>query len=118
MPTQDGVVVIMRAPMSDLQYANNLPVSDNNDAGKRVEIYSTKYCPYCTRARMLLDSKGISYTEFRVDRDVKLRQEMEMRSRRKSVPQIFVGDQHIGGFDELARLEIGDELDHILGLSR
>ena len=105
--------------MSDLQYANNgsLGVSDNN-VSKRVEIYSTKYCPYCTRARMLLDSKGVDYIEFRVDRDMKLRQEMEARSRRKSVPQIFVGNQHIGGFDELARLEIGDELDLILGVSR
>lgn len=100
--------------MSDFQYADNssLTVGDNN----RVEIYSTKYCPYCTRAKVLLDSKGVSYVEFRVDRDIKLRQEMEARSRRKSVPQIFVGDKHIGGFDELARLEIGNELDHILGL--
>jgi len=65
---------------------------------------------------MLLDSKGIEYVEFRVDRDSSLRHEMEERSRRKSVPQIFVGDKHIGGFDELARLEIGDELDGILGL--
>ena len=107
--------------MSDLQYAddNRLSVGDNNDvSNNRVEIYSTKYCPYCTRARMLLESKGVEYIEFRVDRDVKLRQEMETRSRRKSVPQIFVGDKHIGGFDELARLEIGDELDPILGLSR
>jgi len=65
---------------------------------------------------MLLDSKGIDYVEFRVDRDTGLRKEMEERSRRKSVPQIFVGNRHIGGFDELARLEIGDELDGILGL--
>ena len=108
--------------MSDLRYANNrrIAVNDNNasdnNSVNRVEIYSTKYCPYCTRARMLLDSKGIEYVEFRVDRDVSLRQEMETRSQRKSVPQIFVGDMHIGGFDELARLEIGDMLDHILGL--
>ena len=108
--------------MSDLRYANNgsLTVSENNATDNndinRVEIYSTKYCPYCTRARMLLDSKGIDYIEFRVDRDVNLRQEMEGRGRRKSVPQIFVGDLHIGGFDELARLEIGDKLDNILGL--
>lgn len=105
--------------MSDLLLASNrdVGVSDSVDEKNRVEIYSTKYCPYCTRARMLLDSKGISYIEFRVDRDVTLRQEMEERSRRKSVPQIFVGEKHIGGFDELARLEIGDELDHLLGLA-
>lgn len=107
--------------MSDLRYADNsMPVSDDNateDNNNRVEIYSTKYCPYCTRARMLLDSKGVDYVEFRVDRDVGLRREMETRSQRKSVPQIFIGDTHIGGFDELARLEIGDKLDHILGLN-
>ena len=101
--------------MSDLMIANDnsSTVSENN----RVEIYSTRYCPYCVRAKILLDSKGVDYKEIRVDRDATLRQEMELRSRRKSVPQIFIGDMHIGGFDELARLEIGDELDGILGLT-
>lgn len=110
--------------MSDFLYANDgsIAVSDSVDdtlsEENRVEIYSTKYCPYCVRAKILLDSKGIDYTEIRVDRDINLRQEMETRSSRKSVPQIFIGDTHIGGFDELARLEIGDELDGILGLGQ
>ena len=91
-------------------------VSDSIGDDNRVEIYSTRYCPYCVRAKILLDSKGVDYTEIRIDRNASLRQEMEARSRRKSVPQIFIGDTHIGGFDELARLEIGNELDHILGL--
>ena len=106
--------------MSDLLLANNgsLTVSDDVDEKNRIEIYSTKYCPYCVRAKILLDSKGVDYTEIRVDRDIDRRREMETRSRRKSVPQIFVGDRHIGGFDELARLEIGNELDHILGLNQ
>ena len=107
--------------MSDLLLANNrsLTVSDSTDNDEnRVEIYSTKYCPYCVRAKILLDSKGVDYTEIRVDRDRDRRQEMETRSRRKSVPQIFIGDKHIGGFDELARLEIDNELDHILGLGQ
>lgn len=101
--------------MSDLLLASDgsLTVSDN-----RVEIYSTKYCPYCVRAKILLDSKGVEYKEIRVDKDADRRREMEARSRRKSVPQIFIDDKHIGGFDELARLEIGNELDHILGLGQ
>jgi glutaredoxin 3 len=98
---------------------SNSLLAGNTNSGidkKKVEIYSTEYCPYCTRARMLLESKGVSYVEFRVDRDVELRQEMETRSRRRSVPQIFIGDRHIGGFDELARLEVGEQLDNMLGL--
>jgi glutaredoxin 3 len=66
---------------------------------------------------MLLDSKGVSYTEFRVDLDAELRTEMEQRSRRTSVPQIFIGDRHIGGFDDLAQLEVVNELDSLLGLN-
>ena len=99
---------------------NNSFFADNNSnisKNIKIEIYSTEFCPYCTRARMLLDSKGVSYTEFRVDRDLNLRGEMERRSNRTSVPQIFIGDKHIGGFDDLAELEFGEELDEILGLS-
>ena len=66
---------------------------------------------------MLLDSKGVPYTEIRVDRDMDLRNEMEQRSNRTSVPQIFIGNKHIGGFDDLAELEFGAELDQMLGLS-
>ena len=100
--------------MSNSFFANN-----NSNIGKsiKIEIYSTEYCPYCTRARMLLDSKGVSYTELRVDQDLDLRNEMERRSNRTSVPQIFIGNRHIGGFDDLAELEFGEELDGILGLS-
>ena len=99
---------------------NNSFFADNNSnisKSIKIEIYSTEFCPYCTRARMLLDSKGVSYTEFRVDRDLNLRGEMERRSNRTSVPQIFIGDKHIGGFDDLAELEFGEELAEILGLS-
>ena len=100
--------------MSNSFFANN---NSNISNSIKIEIYSTEYCPYCTRARMLLDSKGVSYTELRVDQDLNLRNEMERRSNRTSVPQIFIGNRHIGGFDDLAELEIGEELDGILGLS-
>lgn len=83
----------------------------------KVEIYSTRLCPYCARARSLLDKKGVRYTEFRVDLNKELRDEMEQRSRRTSVPQIFIGDRHIGGFDDLIELEMDEELDEILGLT-
>lgn len=86
-------------------------------SGIKIEVYSTEFCPYCTRARMLLDSKGVSYTEFRVDLDAELRTEMQQRSQRTSVPQIFIDGRHIGGFDELAQLEVVNELDSILGLN-
>jgi glutaredoxin 3 len=100
--------------MSNSIFANN---NSNISKSVKVEIYSTEYCPYCTRARMLLESKGVSYIEFRVDQDIALRNEMERRSNRTSVPQIFIENRHIGGFDDLAELEFGEELDAILGLS-
>lgn len=81
-----------------------------------VVVYSTGSCPFCVRARNLLDKKGVAYTEHRVDLEPELRPEMEKRAGRTSVPQIFIGDRHVGGFDELSELEIGGELDEMLGL--
>lgn len=83
----------------------------------KVEMYSTGLCPFCTRARMLLEKKGVQYIEYRIDVESALRDEMEQRSQRHTVPQIFIGDQHIGGFDDLAELEYDKELDTLLGLS-
>ena len=103
--------------MSNSLIANNNNTSNANKTNS-VEIYSTEFCPYCTRARMLLEKKGVTYTEFRVDQDIRLRREMEHRSQRTSVPQIFIGDKHIGGFDDLAELEYVEALDIILGISQ
>mgnify|MGYP004702008369 FL=1 len=64
---------------------------------KPVTIYSTRVCPYCMRAKALLQSKHVAYTEFLVDMDPAKREEMENKSRRRSVPQIFIGEQHVGG---------------------
>jgi len=77
----------------------------------KVVVYCTPYCPYCTRAKMLLDGKGVDYTEHRVDQDRALRAEMEQRSGRTSVPQIFIDDFHVGGCDDLYALEQAGELD-------
>lgn len=82
-----------------------------------VVIYSTRFCPYCTRAKMLLDSKGVEYNEIAVDVDMQLREEMIDLSGRTSVPQIFIDDDHIGGCDDLYALEAEGALDEKLGIA-
>lgn len=83
-----------------------------------VTIYSTGYCPYCVRAKQLLERKGARFEEVRVDKDAAQRALMEQRSGRRTVPQIFIGDRHVGGFDDLYALERRGELDGLLGTSR
>lgn len=79
-----------------------------------VEIYTTRYCPYCIRAKHLLEKKNVAYTEYRVDEDHKLRIEMVDRANRTSVPQIFIDNYHVGGFDDMLILDMNDELDPLL----
>ena len=72
-----------------------------------VKIYSTAICPYCERAKMLLEKRNIKYTEFKIDEDVKLFEEMlSLSNGRRSVPQIFIDDQHIGGYDDLVDFDL------------
>jgi glutaredoxin 3 len=80
----------------------------------KVEVYSSAYCPYCVRAKALLAKKAIEFIEYEVDRQPELRVLMMDRSKRTSVPQIFINDQHIGGCDELFALEASAQLDEIL----
>ncbi len=80
----------------------------------KVLVYSSDYCGYCIRAKHLLERKGICYEELRVDRDPALRQDMERKSQRRSVPQIFIGDYSVGGFDELWNLAQSGQLDTLL----
>jgi glutaredoxin 3 len=70
-----------------------------------VLMYTTAICPYCIAAKNFLKARGASYTEVRVDTDPVRREEMLARSRRSSVPQMFVGDTHIGGYDDLVALD-------------
>ena len=70
-----------------------------------VIIYSTEYCPYCIKAKELLNRKNIPFTEIRVDLQPELREEMITKSGRKTVPQIFINGQPIGGCDDLYALE-------------
>lgn len=81
----------------------------------KIEIYTTIHCPYCTRAKSLLNRKGLRYTEICVDQDSKKREEMLRRSNgRQTVPQIFINDRGIGGFSELWKLEQNKKLDKLL----
>jgi len=80
----------------------------------RIEIYTTPFCGYCARAKGLLDQKGAAYEEMDVMMDEKKRSEMRERSKRSTVPQIFINGQHIGGSDELAALEQAGKLDPLL----
>jgi glutaredoxin 3 len=81
---------------------------------QKIEIYTTKYCPYCVRAKMLLQQKNATFTEYAIDKTPNLRKEMMARSRARTVPQIFIGKQHIGGCDELHALERKGQLDKLL----
>jgi glutaredoxin 3 len=83
--------------------------------GTQVEMYSTGFCGYCDRARALLQRKGITVTEIKVDEDPADREAMLKRSGgRRTVPQIFIGERHVGGYDELAALDRSGELDRLL----
>jgi len=79
-----------------------------------VIVYSTAMCPYCVRAKQLLQRKGIEYREIRVDLDPEQMQIMRKSSRRRSVPQIFIGAYHVGGYDDLSDLDMQGKLDDIL----
>ena len=81
---------------------------------EKVTIYTTQYCPYCVHAKQLLEHKGAKYDELRVDNDPKLRQIMTTKSNSRTVPQIWIGDTHVGGCDELFALERSDKLDKLL----
>jgi len=78
-------------------------------------MYATGWCPYCLRAEQLLRSKGVAEIEkVRVDLDPPLRDEMIARTGRRTVPQIFIGETHVGGFDDIAELDRQGKLDSML----
>jgi glutaredoxin 3 len=79
-----------------------------------VLMYSTRVCPYCRLAEALLARKGVAVEKIPVDELPARREEMVQRTRRLTVPQIFIGDAHIGGYAELAQLERDGELDNLL----
>lgn len=81
----------------------------------KVEIYTFRTCPFCLRAKALLKNKGVEFTEYSVDGDEEARSKMAQRANgRRSVPQIFINDQHIGGCDDIHKLESDGKLDDLL----
>lgn len=80
----------------------------------KVTMYTTDHCPYCRNAKALLARKGVAATEINIETDPRLLREMMERSGRRTVPQIFIGERHVGGFDDLAALERKGELAELL----
>jgi len=83
---------------------------------KNITIYTTNTCPYCVKAKTLLNKKNAIFTEINVEDEQKRNKMMELTSGRRSVPQIFIGDHHVGGCDDLYELERTGELDRLLSL--
>lgn len=84
----------------------------------KVEIYTWRFCPFCIRAKRLLDRKGVTYTDYEIDGDEAAREAMVARGSdgRRSVPQIFIDDRHVGGCDDLHALDRRGQLDPLLGI--
>ena len=80
-------------------------------------MYATQSCPFCVAARSLLQSKGVDWMEILIDIEPDKRSEMMAKSGRHTVPQIFIGEQHVGGFDDLNALDRAGKLDPLLGLA-
>ncbi|MET1079609.1 MAG: glutaredoxin 3 [Pseudomonas sp.] len=79
-----------------------------------VVVYSSDWCPYCTRAKQLLKQKGVAFEEIKVDGRPEARAEMTRKAKKTSVPQIWIGDTHVGGCDDLYALERAGKLDALL----
>ena len=87
-------------------------------ANPMITIYSTAICPYCVAAKNFLKSKGLGWNEVRIDTDSAAREAMLARARRTSVPQIFVGETHIGGYDDMMALHRAGKLEPLLAGAR
>lgn len=83
---------------------------------KNITIYTTNTCPYCVKAKALLNKKNAIFTEINVEDEEKRNKMVELTSGKRSVPQIFIGDQHVGGCDDLYELEHQGKLDQLLAL--
>jgi len=83
-------------------------------ADHAVVMYTTSWCPYCARARQLFGARGVAFREIDVEQVPGSREEMQQRSGRSTVPQIFIGGQHVGGYDDVHALEQRGELERLL----
>lgn len=82
---------------------------------KKIEMYMRPTCPFCSAAGKLLESKGVEFTQIDISAEPERREEMIERSGRRTVPQVFIGDEHVGGFDDLDALDQEGALDRMLG---
>ncbi len=88
-------------------------MSAADETSTEIIMYSTDWCGYCQRARNLFERKGVTYREIKIDEGSN-REEMMQRSGRRTVPQIFIGERHVGGYDDLAALDRAGEVDKLL----
>ena len=80
-----------------------------------VKIYSTKICPFCTRVKQFFDQKGVSYSEIDLTNDDAARAKLVEQTNHRTVPQVFIGDTFVGGYDDVVRLDGEGEIDRLLG---
>ena len=97
---------------------NNVFIHQAEERGtgsmSEIVMYCTRFCPYCISAERLLNAKGVRFTKIAVDNDQDMWDKMQRLSNRNTVPQIFIGEYHVGGYDDLAALERGGRLDPLL----
>jgi glutaredoxin 3 len=104
--------------MPQYKYRTPQKITFSTSMQPNIEIYTWLSCPYCIRAKALLNRKGVEFTEYAIDGDRQARAQMSDRANgRTSVPQIFIDDVHIGGCDDLHALDAQGKLDSLLGLS-
>ena len=99
--------------MEDLSYASGLNNTEDETMAK-VEIYTKDYCPYCMRAKHLLETKGVKFEEYDITNDAAGQRDMIQRSERRTVPQIFIDGVHVGGSDDLIEANRSGQLDQLL----
>ncbi len=98
-----------------LDFLNPLLGRNPEKVKANVEIYTWQTCPYCIRAKLLLWWKGVNYTEYKIDGDKEARNQMAVRANgKRTVPQIFINDRHVGGCDEIHSLDAKGQLDPLL----
>ncbi|PMB05383.1 glutaredoxin 3 [Fischerella thermalis CCMEE 5328] len=101
-----------------LNFINSLLNRHPENVKANVEIYTCQTCPYCIRAKMLLWWKGVNFTEYKIDGNETARAKMAERAKgRRTVPQIFINNQHVGGCDDLYELDTKGQLDTLLAQS-
>jgi glutaredoxin 3 len=102
-------------PQSDLRRARKFPENPLTESSKpEITLYTSAICGYCVAAKNFLKSRNLAWTEVRIDIDLAAREKMLARARRTSVPQIFIGDTHVGGYDDLMALHRAGGLDALL----